>query len=227
MAAPPPPPGGYGPPGFGPGYAPYDPYAVDRALAEWATTRGFAFGVTPDLRWYEGWYPMVYVPRFARLGRELRGPLEDGSLCVVETFDSDPFKQASGEDRQVLFFLTAPRLAWRAALRSKVGGGVLTELSSGLGSLFGGGGGPGAVLGDPTLESRFDVAVTSREEGHAALPMALRGLLVQTGFRGILETRAGGLVLTLFDLRSFDPANLERALPYVTQIYRAALPEGR
>ena len=220
MAAPPP------PPGYGPGYAPYDPYAADRALAEWATTRGFTFGASPDPNWYGGWYPMAYVPRFSRLGRELRGPLEDAALYAVETYDGDPFKQAAGEDRQVLFFLTAPRLAYRAALRAKVGGGVMTELSSGLGSLFGGGA-PGGVLGDPTLESRFDVSVGSREEGHAALPMALRSLLVQTGFRGILETRAGGLVLTLFDLRGFDPLGLERALQYVAQLYRAAIPEGR
>ncbi len=210
------------PPGYGPGYA-YDPYAADRALAEWAAGRGFTLGASPDFNWYLAWYPMTYAPRFARLGRELRGAIEDAALYAVETFDPDPFKQAAGEDRAVLFFLTSPRIAYRASLRAKTGGGVLTELSSGLGSLLSGGAAPGGVLGDPTLEARFDVSSPTRDEGNAALPMPLRQLVVTTGFRGVIETRAGGMVVTLFDLRGFDAAGLERALPYVGQIYGAAV----
>ena len=119
------------------------------------------------------------------------------------------------------FFLTSPRFAQRAAVRAKSGGGVMTELSSGLGSLFRGES-PGSLLGDPTLEARFDVMAPSRDEGNAALPMPLRQLLVTSGFRGILEVRSGGLVVSLFDLRSFDAASLDRALPYIEQLYRAA-----
>ena len=95
------------------------------------------------------------------------------------------------------------------------------SLSSGLGSLFRGES-PGSLLGDPTLEARFDVMAPSRDEGNAALPMPLRQLLVTSGFRGILEVRSGGLVVSLFDLRSFDAASLDRALPYIEQLYRAA-----
>ncbi len=199
----------------------YDPYAAERALGAWASTKSFVLNATPDGNWYLAWYPMSFLPRFTRLGRELRGSLDDAGIYIVETFDPDPFKQAAGEDRMVAFFLTSPKLTLRAAVRAKSGGGVMTELSSGLGSLFRGES-PGSLLGDPTLEARFDVMAPSRDEGNAALPMPLRQLLVSSGFRGILEVRAGGLAISLFDLRFFDAPSLDRALPYVEQLYRAA-----
>jgi hypothetical protein len=55
------------------GPPPADPYAADRALAQWAHARGFALQPSPDLAWYQAWYPFVYLFRIARVGRELRG----------------------------------------------------------------------------------------------------------------------------------------------------------
>jgi hypothetical protein len=99
----------------------------------------------------------------------------------------------------------------------------VSDISSGLDSLFRGGGTPGGVLGDPTFEGRFDVTTPSREEGQNALPMGLRRLLVTTSFRGILEVRPGGLVGTLFDRRSFDPITLDMLIAQLGQIYSAAV----
>src|SRR5512146_1776024 len=155
---------------------PPDPYAADRALAQWAQARGYTLGSNPDPNWYRGWYPCVYVPPFSRLGRELRATFGEASVALVEGFEADPIKQATGEDRQVLAFLASPRLTSRVAVRSKSGGGLVREISGGLGALFGGGSAGGA-LGDPTFEAKYDVTAPSREEGQAALPFPLRQLL--------------------------------------------------
>jgi hypothetical protein len=95
-------------------------------------------------------------------------------------------------------------------------------VKSGLGSLFSGAS-AGSVLGDPTLETRFDVTVPSREEGNVALPATLRQMLVSYQWRGIIEIRPGGLVVAPFDRRSFDIAGLDAVLAMLGQIYRCAI----
>lgn len=202
--------------------AAYDPYAAERALAEWAQARGLALSATPDLRWYQAWQPFVYTAPVARVGRELRGKLDDADLALTEAFDADPIKQAAGEDRQLLCFLITPRLRARAALRAKSGGGLVNDVKSGFGSLFGGAS-PGSVLGDPAFEQHFDVSVPSREEGNAALPVVLRQLLVTHRWRGILELRAGGLVCAPFGYTQFDPNALDQLLSLLVSIHRAAV----
>jgi hypothetical protein len=219
----PPPAAPYGQPaGVPPAPAPYDPYAAERALAEWAQARGLALSQSPDLHWYQGWQPFVYLFPIARVGRELRGKLDDADAALVEAFDADPIKQAAGEDRQVVCFVMSQRLRARAALRAKTGGGLVNDVKSGFGSLFGGQS-AGSVLGDPTLEQRYDVSVPSRDEGNMALPASLRQMLVQYQWRGILEVRAGGLVCAPFDRKSFDAASLDQVLAMLGPLYRAAV----
>jgi hypothetical protein len=216
---PPPPPGG----GFPPAPPPADPYAPERALAEWARQRGYALNASPDLGWYKRWAPFTYLFHMARVGRELRMTAEEASVWVIEAFEGDPVKEVAGEDRHLTAFLTSPRLAYRAAVRSKSAAGFVSDISRGLDGLFGSKPQPGTVLGDATFEAKFDVAVPNRDEGNAAVTMPLRQYLLQSGFRGILELRAGGLVCAFHDRPGFDPASLEGTLALLGQIYRAAI----
>src|SRR5687768_14504273 len=101
MAQSPSPPGAPSPPG---GYSPppaHDPYAADRALHEWLSSRGHELNPAPDVRWFQGWYPFVYMPLLARVGRELRASLGDARAWLVEGFENDAIKQATGEDRHI------------------------------------------------------------------------------------------------------------------------------
>jgi hypothetical protein len=220
---PPPPPGG----GYGSAQPAYDPYAHERMLGEWAKARGYTVGAHPDPNWYGSWYPFVYLFRFSRLGRELRAPLRDAggdaNAFLVEAYEGDAIKDLAGEDRRLLCFVTSPRLAYRAALRSRIGGGFVDELSRGFDSLVSNKPAVGAVLGDPTLESVFEAAAPTRDEGNAALPVPLRRLLLQLGFRGILELRPGGLACVLHDRSSFEPQNLDGTLAFLSQVHRAAI----
>lgn len=228
---PPPPGGGYppSPPGGGYPQAPgggypqqaQDPYAAERELAQWAEQKGYALGNTPELAWYQGWAPFVYVPRLARVGRELRVEMGDARAFIVEGYDADPVKQAASEDRCLCSFVMSQRLAARAAVRSKTGGGVVNDIKSGFGSLFSSGS-AGGVLGDPTFEGRFDVSTPSREEGNRALPMPLRQYLVQYNFRGILELRPGGMICQFYDAASFSVQLLDWTLSNLGYIYQLA-----
>ncbi len=218
----PPPGGGYPPPPPGGGYPQaQDPYAAERALGEWAQQKGYALGNTPDLAWYQGWAPFVYLQQLARVGRELRLEMGDAHVFVVEGFEADAVKQAAGEDRCLRCFVTSARLAARAAIRSKTGGGVVNDIKSGFGSLFSSGT-AGGVLGDPTFEGRFDVTTPSRDEGNRALPMPLRQHLLQYNWRGILETRPGGMICTMYDTTSFNAQVLEWTLSTLGYIYQLA-----
>ncbi len=237
MANQPPPPPGWGPPG-GPAAGPYgappvhDPYAADRALAEWATQRGYELSATGDVRYYHGWLPFQYLPRFDRVGRELKLTHGDVRIALCEAYDSDPIKQAASEHLHVIAFLLAPRIVARAAVRSKQVAGLADGVSRGISAIegfFSSGGHapppPGSVLGDPTLEGRCNVMAPSREEGNAALPMPLRHILVQPQFRGAVETRPGGLVATLYDHRRFEPQALDALIVLVKQLHDAAAPD--
>lgn len=230
---PPPPGGGYPPAPQGGGYAQapggypqqQDPYAAERALGEWAQQKGYALGNTPDLAWYQGWAPFVYMPMLSRVGRELRVEMGDARLFIVEGYDADAVKQAAGEDRCLCSFVMSQRLVARAAIRSKSGGGVVNEIKSGFGSLFSSGS-AGGVLGDPTLEGRFDVSTPSRDEGNRALPIPLRQYLVQQNFRGILELRPGGMACQVYDAGSFSAQLLEWMVSNVGYIYQLASGQG-
>jgi hypothetical protein len=201
---------------------PYDPYAAQRALAEWAESRKYTLNQTPDVSWYLGWQPFIFVSRMARVGRELRASFDDVGLALVEAFEDDPLKQAAGEDRHVIAFVTSTHLRHRAAIRSKQGAGDFTDIGRGLNALFGGAPQPGAVLGDPAFEQRFDVRAPSREEGVAALPMPLRQLLITSNFRGALEVRQGGMIIQIYGMQFFDPVRLDTATNMLGQAYRAA-----
>lgn len=218
----PPPPPGYPPPPGGapvqPG-APADPYAQDRALSDWANQRGYALGSNPDFAWYQSWFPFQYAFRLARVGRELRAQFGEANLFVVEAFEADEVKRVAGEDRHIYALVTSPKLAAKVSLRAKSGGGLVNEVSRGLGSLLSGSS-AGSVLGDPTLEQRFDVAAPSRDEGNRALPMPIRQFLLQTNWRGILETRPGGMLVIPYDRRSFDAQTLDLVVNNVGQLYQ-------
>lgn len=214
---PPPPPGG----GWAPQGAP-DPYAGDRALAEWAGARNYALNSQPDVRWYQAWAPFAYLFPISRLGREVRAQIGEATLNVVEAFDSDPIKEATGEHRHVIAYLMSPKLAYRAAVRLKGGGaGIVDDVTKGLNDLFGSSK-PKGYLGDPTFEGRYDVVGPTVDEANAALPMPLRQVLLQSNFRGILEVRGQGLVITFYDRTGFDPATLDGTVAWVGQIYQAA-----
>jgi hypothetical protein len=235
MAEPPPGPPNYPPPPPGAAYpapppgaapiapAPYaaDPYAAQRAVEQWAASRGYTLGMTPDPAWYQAWKPFVYLFHFTRVGRELRGVFQDTGVFLVEAYDPDPLKQASGADCALCGFITSPRLACRAAIRSKLGGGVMNELKSGLGALFSQPS-QGSVLGDPTFEARFDVSAPSRDDAHRALPVPLRQQLLGSGWQGIIEIRPGGLLCTAFGQCAFEPQTLEAAHSALGQIFALA-----
>jgi len=212
---PPPPPGG--------GWAPaggHDPHAADRALTEFAQARGFQLSPQGDVRWYQAWAPFAYLFPTSRVGRELRAQIGEATLNVAECYESDPIKEATGEHRHVVAWLMSPRLAYRAAVRSKGGAGLVDDVTKGLNDLFSSK--PRGFLGDPTFEARYDVVGPTLDEANAALPMPLRQLLLQGNFRGILEIRAQGLVVTFFDRSGFDPASLDGTIAWVGQIYQAA-----
>jgi hypothetical protein len=177
----------------------------------------------PDPSFYFSWYPFQYMPKPSSITRELRATIDDAKLFVGEGHENDPLKQAMGGTRLLLFFLLSPRLRCRASVRSKEGGGLDKEIGRGLSELFGGAKPAGSILGDPTLEQRCDVMAPSRDEGNWALPMPLRQLLVQPGFRGVLETRAGGMAVTLYGYTAFEPRTLDAAIQMVSALYRAAV----
>ena len=201
------------------GYAAPDPYAAERALQEWESARGYTLGTSPDVAWYQSWWPFQYAFRLARLGRELRAGFGEAGVFVVEAFEADEIKRAAGEDRYVYAFVTSPKLAARVSVRSKSGGGLVNDVSRGIGSLLGGSS-AGSVLGDPTFEQRFDVTTPTRDEGNRALPLPLRQFLLQSNWRGIIETRASGMLVIPYDKRSFDTNSLDQAINNVGQIYQ-------
>jgi hypothetical protein len=198
-----------------------DPYAAQRALDDWAAERGYTLNNNPDFAWYQGWFPFQYAFRLARIGRELRAQFGEASVFVAEAFEADDVKRVAGEDRHLYVFVTSAKLTARVSIRAKSGGGLVNEVSRGLGSLLGGAS-PGSMLGDPTFEQRFDVTTPSRDEGNRALPMALRQFLLQSSWRGILETRPSGLLMIPYDRRGFDVATLDQVINNAGQLYQLA-----
>lgn len=214
------------PPGHSPGWPPpFDPYAADRALASYAKERDCEIAPAGDVRWYQAWYPFVYLPLVSQVGRELRAELDGAhgyrkggadaaKVWVIEGFESDPIKQATGEHKRLYAFVTSSKLTYRAAVRSKQGAGIVDDIGKGLDSLFSSPKLTG-VLGDATFEASFDVSAPTRDEAQTALPMALRSQLVSSRWRGILELRAGGLAAAFFETTAFEPYALDRVLGWV------------
>jgi len=221
-ARPPPPPGDHPPPPPA-----QDPYAADRALGEWAKSKGYELAGNADLAWYQGWAPFHYLFPINRVGRELRATRDGLKIWLVEGYEGDPVKQQTGEDHFVYAFATSDKLAYRAAVRSNDNTGIVDGLTQGItkgwGALTGQNAPAGTVLGDPTFETRFAVNTPSRDEGNAALPMPLRQLLLQQNFRGILEIRAKGMACMLFHVRHLEPAGAELLLSVVEKIHEAAV----
>lgn len=212
------------------------------ALAAWAKARQFELSETPEIAWYQGWAPFVYLFAPTRLGRETHGRISDALIWMVEAFNDE--EQVPDEQKKyVVAFVTSPKLAYRAALKSRIQKEAVEEMRTSLNPLnqrmtprsLGRwrwrereqflkrtyGRGVRGVLGDAIFEAHYEIATPSREEGLAALPVALRHLLVQGGWRGILEFRPGGMVITTYGPPIFDPASLDATLNLVGQIYTA------
>lgn len=224
-----------------PAAAPEDPQAATRALQTWATTRRYELNFKPDLAWYQSWAPFVYLFRPTRLGREIRATFSDATVWVVEAYDDEPASSGDEGDAYLMAFLTSARLPYRAAIRSRMQKEAVEELRASLNprktprSLSRWrwrerenflrrtyGRGVKGVLGDAIFEAHCEIVTPTREEGLAALPVALRHLLVQGGWRGILEFRPGGLVSTTYGPPNFEPASLDATLALLGQIYNAA-----
>lgn len=217
-----------------------DPAADERALVAWARARGYELNGNPDVTWYQAWQPFVYLFKPHRLGREVRAQLADAQVWAVEAFEPGP-SERDEEACSIVTFLTSTRLSYRAAIRSRMQQEAVDELRSAfnprktprslsrwrwrerenfLRRTYGRG--VRGVLGDAIFEAHCEIATPSREEGLAALPVALRHLLVQGGWRGILEFRPGGLVSTTYGPPIFDPASIDATLALLSQIYNAA-----
>jgi hypothetical protein len=120
----------------------------------------------------------------------------------------------------------APRLGYRAAVRSKrSSGGVVDGVSRGLKALDAllVSAPPTGFLGDPHFEQQFEVWAPSPHEAHVAIPVSLRQALVTAGFHGILERFPGAILLTSFNAPRFDPIELDRLLDLCGRVL-AAIP---
>lgn len=181
-------------------------------MTAWLQDRKYEFVGQPDIRFYNAWLPFQYLPSFTRVTREIRATFDDARVYVVEAPDDNSIAHAFDAGPCIMAFVQSPRFQARAALRSKKGGGLGSDLERGFDSLFGSK--PKTFLGDPTLENLFEVLAPSPQEGNAALPMPLRQRLV-AGFRGIVEMRMQGMIVQSFNCRAFDPAHLD---PFINEV---------
>lgn len=181
-------------------------------MTAWLTDRKYEFVGQPDIRFYNAWLPFQYLPSFTRVTREVRATFDDARVYVVEAPDDNSIAHAFDAGPCILAFVQSPRFPARAALRSKKGGGLGSDIERGLDSLFGSK--PKMFLGDPTLEAQFEVLAPSVPEGNAALPMPFRQRLV-AGFHGIVEVRPQGMIVQSYACRAFDPAHLD---PFLTEV---------
>ena len=136
-------------------------------------------------------------------------------MLVAEVLASDAIRKAVGEERMLVALVQAPRLGFRAAVRSKrSSGGVVDGVSRGLKALDAllVAAPPAGLLGDPHFEQQFEVWAPTPHEAHAAIPVSLRQALVTAGFHGILERFPGALLVTAFNAPRFDPLDLDRLL---------------
>jgi len=201
----------------GSNWAPPDPQ-----LAAWAHSRRLEI-VQADIVGLRALGAWIFIPPLLSAGREARGLVGDAMVSLVEMTRGDAVGRATGDDRLVLALVTTPRSRARAAVRSRQKAGFADNVARGLKALDNlVGPPPGATsVGDPLLESYFEVSAPSRQEGHAALTPALRTYLVHQRFRGTLELRAGLFGLVHFDVARFEPRALDYMLSVVTAILSA------
>ncbi len=207
-------------------------------LSSWAQERGYELNAKPDLQWYHGWSPFVFLNAPERLGREVSARMGEAQLWIVEGFSHVEGHEIS----QIVAFVLSPRLAYRAAVRSRMQKEAVEELRESLSPrktprALGRwrwrereqflrrtyGRGVRGVIGDAIFEAHCEIQSPSREEGLAALPVALRHWLIQTQWRGILELRPGGMIVTSYGPPLFDPAALDATVHHVSNIYHAAI----
>lgn len=182
-------------------------------MTAWLTERKYEFVGQPDIRFYNAWLPFHYLSTFTRVTREVRATFDDARVYVVEAPDDNSIAHAFDSGPSILAFVQSPRFPARAALRSKSGGGIGSDLERGFDSLFGSK--PKTFLNDPTLEKAFEVLAPSPQEGNVALPMTFRQRIVGGNFRGIIELRMQGMIVQSYNCRGFDPANLD---PFINDI---------
>ncbi len=191
----------------------------DPALASWAQTRRLDL-VMADVYGLRALGPWVFIPPLLAAGREARGPLGDATVSLVEMTRGDAVGRATGDDRVVLALVSTPRSRARVALRSRQSAGFADNVARGLKMLDSLVGAPSmsASIGDPLFESHFEIQSPSPQEGHAALPPALRSYLVHQRFRGTLELRPGLFGVVHFDVAKFEARALDYMLSVVTAI---------
>ena len=201
------------------------PGPVDPRLLTWITRWRTDLRSPGDARVFHGW-PGTYLPRVEHVIREARVPLHGAMVLVAEVLVSDAIRKAVGEERMLVALVQAPRLGFRAAVRSKrSSGGVVDGVSRGLKALDAllVSAPPAGLLGDPHFEQQFEVWAPTPHEAHAAIPVPLRQALVTAGFHGILERFPGAMLVTAFNAPRFDPLDLDRLLDLCGRVL-AAIP---
>ena len=141
--------------------------------------------------------PWTLLPAIGRANLKLFAMIDDAHARIVDAYGGDVVSQAMGEQRMVIALVSTPRARGRVALRSKQTSGLADDIGRGLKLLDGLVVSVAAAksIGDRFLETHFDVSTPSVQEGNAVLPVALRQLLVNGGFRGVLELRPGVLAV--------------------------------
>jgi hypothetical protein len=205
-----------------PSFAPPAPTGapIDPVLAQWAHQRRIEVRVGGDARAYHSWQPFQFVPPIGVVAREARATIQSAQVLIAEIVTTDDIKRALGEAQFVIALVTARAFRYRAALRPRQATGLGQSLSRGfkaLDDLVSAEPKMGAPsLGDPWFEARYEVRAPTPHEGNAALPFPLRQLLVHLQFRGVIETRPGGMVV-LFEGARMDPATLDRLMDLVAR----------
>jgi serine/threonine protein kinase len=208
------------PPGHPAGPPPLDPQLAAFAQARRLEPRH------ADLAGLRTLEPWMFLPPIVASARELRGPLQGGTIALVEVVRGDAIGRATGEDRSVLAIVQAPQLRSRVALRSRQAAGFADNVARGwklLDSLVSDTSHAGATsINDPLFESHFELRCPTPQEGHVALTPALRSYLVHQRFRGTLELRAGLFAMSHFDVTRFEARALDYMLGAATAILQAA-----
>jgi hypothetical protein len=166
---------------------------------------------------------VIFIPRVEQVPRDARLALPGGVVATLaDVITSDGFRKAMGEERMIYALAQTPRLAYRAALRSRRSGGLVDGMARGLKALEALGGAPQGVLGDPAFEQHYEVWAPSSHEARAVFPIPFRQFLVASGFHGALERFPGAMIVTLFGVKRFDPPELDRLIDVTTRLLNLA-----
>ena len=197
---------------------------IDPRVSAWVARWRAELRTPGDPRTFAPW-PVMFLPRVEQVPRDARLALPGGVIVTVaDVITSDALRKAMGEERMIYALAQTPRLAYRAALRSKRSGGLVDGMARGLKALESLGGLPqGGVLGDPAFEQHYEVWAPSPHEARAAFPVPLRQLLISIGFHGSVERFPGAMMVAMFGATRFDPPELDRLLD-ITQRLLALAP---